>query len=176
MSSTERSTDTSSAEQAGVVAWLLDGDPAIRWQTSRDLTDATDEQVAAERARVATEGWGVQLLALRDPDGQWAGGACSPRKVADEWRAGIEPDFSAGQPWTSTLPVLKVLRDLGLDPASPVARETTELVAAGCRWEHDGQHFFDGVVVPLDDLRGRGPPELRAGRWGSAGGRVPETR
>ena len=41
-----------------------------------------------------------------------------------------------------------LLRDLGLDPASAAARETTELVAASCRWEHDGQAFFDGEVEP----------------------------
>ena len=97
--------------------WLLDGDPAIRWQVLRDLADAPAEQVAAERARVETEGWGARLLALRDPDGQWDGGACFPRRIADDWRAGIQPDFSHGQPWTSTLPTLMLLRDLGLDPA-----------------------------------------------------------
>ena len=129
-----------------VVDWLLDGDPAVRWQTMRDLLGSPDEQVAAERARVATEGWGARLLALRDPDGQWDGGACFPRRIAEDWRAGIEPDFSGGQPWTATLPTLVLLKDLGLDPASPVARETTRLVAASCRWEHDGQAFFDGEV------------------------------
>src|SRR5688500_14210305 len=38
--------------------WLLDSDPAIRWQVMRDLSDAPTEQVAAERACVAREGWG----------------------------------------------------------------------------------------------------------------------
>ena len=131
-----------------VIDWLLDGDPAIRWQVLRDLTGAPAELVAAERARVETEGWGAQLLAVRDPDGQWDGGACFPRRIADDWRAGIAPDFSGGQPWTSTLPTLMLLRDLGLDPASAAARETISLVAANCRWEHDGQAFFDGEVEP----------------------------
>lgn len=126
--------------------WLLAGDPAIRWQVLRDLTGAPPEQVAAERARVETEGWGARLLALRDDDGQWAGGACFPRYVVDNWRAGIEPDFSEGQPWTSTLSTLMLLCDFGLDPASEAARTTTALVAANCRWEHDGQAFFDGEV------------------------------
>ncbi len=131
-----------------VLDWLLEGDPAIRWQALRDLAGAPPEQVAAERARVETEGWGARLLALRDPDGQWEGGACFPRQVADDWRAGIEPDFSQSQPWTATLPTLVLLRDLGLDPASTAARETIALVAASCRWEHDGQAFFDGEVEP----------------------------
>ena len=131
-----------------VTEWLLQGDPAIRWQVLRDLTGAPADQVATERARVETEGWGARLLALRDPDGQWAGGACFPRQVVEDWRAGIQPDFSEGQPWTSTLPTLMLLRDLGLDPASTAARETISLVAENCRWEHDGQRFFDGEVEP----------------------------
>lgn len=126
--------------------WLLDGDPAIRWQVLADLTDAPPEEVAAERARVETEGWGARLLALRDDDGQWDGGACFPGKVVEDWRAGIEPDFGDGQPWTATLPTLMLLRDLGLDPESESARETVRLVAANCRWEHDGEAFFDGEV------------------------------
>jgi hypothetical protein len=131
-----------------VTHWLLDGDPAIRWQVLQDLVGAPAEEAAAERARVETEGWGAHLLALRDPDGQWAGGACFPRSVADAWRAGVQPDFSHGQPWTATLPTLVLLRDLGLDPAGPAARETIRLVAANCRWEHDGEPFFDGEVEP----------------------------
>src|SRR3954467_5163481 len=123
-----------------VLDWLLDSDPAIRWQVLRDLADAPADVVAAERARVATEGWGARLLALRGPDGQWAGGACFP--------AGQGPSEDGGQPWTSTLPTLVLLRDLGLDPQSAAARDTVALVAANCRWEHDGQAFFDGEVEP----------------------------
>jgi hypothetical protein len=123
-----------------VVDWLLDADPAIRWQALRDLTDAPDEVVAAERARVATEGWGARLLALRDPDGQWAGGACFPATPPT-------PDTS-GQPWTSTLPTLDLLCAFGLDPQSQPARETIALVAENCRWEHEGQRYFDGEVEP----------------------------
>jgi hypothetical protein len=57
------------------IDWLLDGDPAIRWQVLRDLTtNASPDDVAAERARVEHDGWGARLLALEDPDGLWAGG------------------------------------------------------------------------------------------------------
>jgi hypothetical protein len=123
-----------------VVGWLLDSDPAIRWQVLRDLADAPADVVAAERARVATEGWGARLLALRDPDGQWAGGACFP---ARDRRPEVQ-----GQPWTSTLPTLALLREFGLDPRSAAARETVALVRENCRWEHAGQRFFDGEVEP----------------------------
>lgn len=122
-----------------VLDWLLDSDPAIRWQVLRDLLDAPPEEVAAERARVATEGWGAQLLAARDDDGQWAGGACFP--------AGFEPDEEReGQPWTPTLPTLHLLTLFGLDPDSAQARETVALVQESCRWEHDDEPFFAGEV------------------------------
>jgi hypothetical protein len=119
---------------------LLDSDPALRWQVLRDLTDASAEEVAAERARVASEGWGAALLALRDEDGQWAGGACFP--------SDFRGDFSQGQPWTSTFPTLTLLRDFGIDPDAEAVRETVALVGKNCKWEHAGQPFFEGEVEP----------------------------
>jgi hypothetical protein len=122
-----------------VIAWLLESDPSVRWQVLRDLLDAPPDQVAAERARVATEGWGARLLALRGDDGQWAGGACFPGD--HDWSMPQD-----GQPWTSTLHTLDLLRELGLDPASAQAAEAVALVRDNCRWEHAGQRFFDGEV------------------------------
>ena len=58
---------------ATAVDWLLDSDPSIRWQVMHDLTDEPADVVAAERARVATEGWGARLLQLQGPEGTWAG-------------------------------------------------------------------------------------------------------
>ena len=81
--------------------------------------------VAVERARVAVEGWGARLLALRGGDGQWAGGACFP--------ADFPGDFSHGQPWTSTLPTLSLLRDLGVDPDAEPVREAVVQVRDNCR-------------------------------------------
>ena len=112
-----------------VTDWLLDSDPAIRWQVMRDLTDAPADEVAAERAKVATEGWGAQILAAQPPDGVWGGGAYFPE-------------------WTSTTPTLQLLREFGLDPDSLEARRALELVRANARWEHEGQRYFDGEVEP----------------------------
>lgn len=122
-----------------VIDWLLDGDPAIRWQVLRDLGTARPGEVAAERARVEHEGWGARLLALADPDGLWDGGACFPAS----YRGG-EP----GQPWTPTMHTLQTLQLLGLDPASESARRAIALVAENGRWEHAGQRYFDGEVEP----------------------------
>jgi hypothetical protein len=112
-----------------VSEWLLDSDPALRWQVMRDLTGAPDDAVAAERARVATEGWGARLLALQGPDGQWGGGTFFP-------------------PWTSTMWTLMGLRHLGLDPSSARARHAIGLVRENSRWDHAGQPFFEGEVEP----------------------------
>lgn len=122
--------------------WLLQSDPAIRWQVLRDLVHASDPVVAAERARVATEGWGARLLAIQGEDGQWAGGACFPARSFN-WRA-----ENQGQPWTATLPTLQLLRDFGADPNSERVRQAVALVRDHCRWEHAGQPFFSGEVEP----------------------------
>jgi len=125
-----------------VLDWLLQSDPAIRWQVLRDLVGAPGQVVAAERARVATEGWGARLLAIQGKDGQWAGGACFPARSFN-WRA-----ENQGQPWTATLPTLQLLHDFGVDPCSDVVRQAVALVRETSRWEHAGQPFFSGEVEP----------------------------
>lgn len=122
-----------------VIDWLLEGDPAIRWQVLRDLAQGPADVVAAERARVEHEGWGRQFLTLEGPDGLWDGGACFPASYT-----GGEP----GQPWTATMHTLQTLQLLGLDPASESARRAMVLVAEHGRWEHAGQSYFDGEVEP----------------------------
>jgi hypothetical protein len=120
--------------------WLLDSDPAIRWQVMRDLLDAPEAEWRAERARVETEGWGARLLAVEDADGQWAGGAFAPSDAdAREWR-------EVGQPWTATSFALADLREFGLDPGSDPARRAVELIGANARWEHDNQPYWEGEV------------------------------
>src|SRR5438552_18162026 len=118
---------------------LLDSDPAIRWQVLRDLAHAPAEVVAAERARVATVGWGARLLALQGDDGQWAGGACFP---AEGWRR----DDGEGQPWTSTLPTLQLLRDFGVDRGDGRVRRAVALARAGCGRGHAGRPFSSAEV------------------------------
>ena len=119
-----------------VIDWLLDSDPAIRWQVMRDLTHEPEEAVAAERSRVANEGWGARLLALQEPDGRWAGKAWS-------------------QDWTDTFHVLELLRLFGLDPASEQARRAVDLVRERAIWRDPAfetpwadNRFFEGEVEP----------------------------
>lgn len=66
-----------------IIKWLLDSDPSIRWQVMRDLAEEPDEIVAAERSRVASEGWGARLLDLQASEGHWGatltyGTGCAP--------------------------------------------------------------------------------------------------
>jgi hypothetical protein len=128
------------SDDASVIAWLLDSDPSIRWQVMRDLLDAPEAEWRAERAKVATVGWGARLLALQDEDGQWAGGSFVPRGF--EWSAWEQE----GQPWTATTWVLTQLRELGLDPATDQIRRGVALIGAHSRWDHDGQPFWEGEV------------------------------
>lgn len=124
----------------GVIDHLLAGDPAIRWQVLRDLTDAPPEEVAVERAKVAAEGWGARLLALQTDDGRWDGGTYRPG-WADEDR----PFFDA---WTATHFALQQLVDFGVDPRSPQAVTAIERVRTQVRWEHAGEPYLDGEVEP----------------------------
>ena len=124
--------------------WLLDSDPAIRWQTLRDLTDAPADVVAAERARVVEEGWGARVLALQGSDGLWEGGALFPVRDGRPYPGTREE----GQPWNATAWCLMLLRDYGVDPADPRIQRAVAGVAANARWEHDGQPFFEGEVEP----------------------------
>jgi hypothetical protein len=130
------------SENRVVMEWLLDSDPAIRWQALRDLADVPANVVAKERARVATEGWGARLLDLQGEDGQWAGGACFPE------RSIFMSIRSEGQPWISTLPVLQLLYDFGIDSQNERVRRAVTKVTDGCRWENAGQPFFSGETEP----------------------------
>ena len=120
--------------------WLLESDPAIRWQVLRDLSDEPKDVVAAERARVATEGWGAQLLALQDPDGRWDGGTYRPGWVDES-----KPFFDA---WTATHFALQLLHEFGLDPDSAEARRALSLVRENVRWDVNDAPYFEGEVEP----------------------------
>ncbi|MGI8949537.1 MAG: squalene cyclase [Ornithinimicrobium sp.] len=125
--------------------WLLDTDPALRWQVERDLAGPSPQVWQATRSRVATEGFGARLLALQDPDGQWAGGAFFPGRVDDRpFDPHGDPDADPGQPWTATTWSLNALREWGID--AQVLGDTAERLAASCRWEYDDLPYWGGEV------------------------------
>jgi hypothetical protein len=122
------------------IDWLLDSDPAIRWQALRDLTEACPAEIATERARVAREGLGAAILALQHTDGSWR-----------------RPDVPA---WLSTLFTLQLLRATGIDAATPAVDSAMARLEAGLRWndlcgcwelrpvETGGNTFFEGEEEP----------------------------
>jgi hypothetical protein len=97
------------AQRTEVVDWLLEGDPAIRWQVQRDLLSARKASWQGEQQRVAEEGWGARLLGERARDRRWGGGLYTPK-------------------WTSTTYTLLELRRLGLPCDHPAACESTGLL------------------------------------------------
>lgn len=119
--------------------WLLDSDPALRWQVERDLLGAPAAVWEQTRSRVAREGFGAALLSRQDPDGQWAGGAHFPARFFDGGRP-AEPE----QPWVATSWSLKDLRDWGADAAA--LGDTAARLDANCRWEYDDLPFWGGEI------------------------------
>ncbi|MGC9357507.1 MAG: hypothetical protein ACP5GX_06570 [Anaerolineae bacterium] len=106
--------------EESVMDWLLESDPAIRWQVLQDLVGADEKTVTAERAKVATEGWGPRLLVEQEPHGQFGGGLYSPK-------------------WISTTYTMALLRRMGLPPSHPQARKS-------CRLLLDEGFYKDGGI------------------------------
>jgi hypothetical protein len=137
------------ASRDKVVQWLLDGDPAIRWQVLRDLTGVTERAVERERSQVARAGWGSRLLARQSADGRWAGG----RAV----------DSGLYSPkWISTTYTMLLLRDFGLPSANAQARKAcTQLLEHGfqrdgginygvwARWTGRSETCVTGLVLSI---------------------------
>jgi hypothetical protein len=111
--------------EASVIRWLLEGDPSIRWQVMRDLTQEAEDVVAMERSRVVREGWGRSLLDRQAPQGWWSG-----------------PDEEG---WMITMDALILLREMGADPSSDEARQAISRVKGNLTWESLGNRpYFDG--------------------------------
>jgi hypothetical protein len=158
------------------IQWLLDGDPAIRWQTMQDLTGAAEHVFERERRRISREGWGASLLARQDPEGTWAGGKSS--------------DGGLYSPkWTSTTYTMLTLRDFGLAPSSRAARKACRLLLDGgikpdggidygiwAKWRGRSETCVTGMVLSIlsyfeyDDARLDGIAQYLLGQQMSDGG------
>jgi hypothetical protein len=119
--------------------WFINGDPAIRWQVMRDLTDAGPAAIAAERTRVPREGLGAEILARQARDGSW--------RRAD------------APAWLPTLFTLLLLRATGVDRAEPAVESAVSRLETALRWSNEpywelrgadlgGNPFFEGEEEP----------------------------
>ena len=103
--------------------WLLDGDPAVRWQVERDLAGKSADEWEETRRRIADEGWGRSLLEKQDPEGTWGGGLYSPK-------------------WISTTYTLLLLRRFGLDPSNSKAIRGAQILLDRAHWVEGGVSYW----------------------------------
>lgn len=110
------------------IEWLLDGDPAIRWQVLRDLLSAPEPEWRFEQQQTMTQGWGARLLAQQEPEGGWGGGVYSPK-------------------WVSTTYTLLMLRSIGLPRDCAAAQTGAALMLKQMLGESCDTHFSERLAA-----------------------------
>ena len=141
------------SDEAAIIGWLMEGDPAIRWQVMRDLLRRPEREVTAERTRVEHEGWGADVLRRQHDDGSWG-----PHVYAK---------------WNGTFYTMLVLRDLGLPSDHPAARQAARLILdAGYRANDGGLRFNKTWEFSEACLGGMGMAILA--RFGADDARMPK--
>jgi hypothetical protein len=124
------------------IDWMLDSDPALKWQVERDILGLPESEWQKTRGLTATDGIGARLLALQDEDGQWAGGAYFPTR--EDARALPYVEGEKGQPYIATTWTLNSLREWGVDASA--LGDTADRLDAGCKWEYDDLPYWGGEV------------------------------
>lgn len=111
-----------------VIHWLLDGDVSIQYQTHRDLLGEDRPDL---RARIATEGWGAQMLQARHANGHWGRGFYQPK-------------------WISTHYSLLDLANLDFPPDHPAPKESVALILRQNKSEDGGINPSSGTITQSD--------------------------
>lgn len=104
--------------------WLLESDPAIQYQTRRDLLEDDNPKI---RKRIEKLGWGSQILSKRRADGHWGNGFSQPK-------------------WISSHYTLLDLKNLSINPELAAARECIRMIL-------ETEKGRDGGLNPSRDLR-----------------------
>lgn len=125
-----------------IIAWLMEGDAAIRWQTLRDLLGAPEPDWKAERQRTLQEGWGAQLLARQDASGRWGAKSLVRQNADGYWGGGIYLPK-----WTSTTYTLLTLCSIGIPPDYAPARVGAELVVGALLGETCNAAFYKNLAA-----------------------------
>lgn len=108
------------------IHWLLKGDPAIRWQVMQDLLDTPDSEIESERAKTIQEGWGAQILAKQESNGQYGGGIYSPK-------------------WISTTYSLLLLRRIGIPHQTELIQKSCKLLLETGLYRDGGINYFKSM-------------------------------
>lgn len=112
--------------EQGILKWLLEGDPSVKWQVHKDLLDSPPEIYNPIRSQISEVGWGARLLSLQDPSGTWANGLYSPK-------------------WISTTYTSLLLIHLGLSPDTPQIQKPCQILL-------DKGFFHDGGINYFKNL------------------------
>jgi len=120
------STARGKMNESETIDWLLEGDPAIRWQVQRDLLGEKAAVYEEEQQKVALEGWGARFLSLQDPDGRWGKGLYSPK-------------------WISTTYTMLTLRQLGLPPKHPQTMRACQVLLEKGLYKDGGINFSSTI-------------------------------
>jgi hypothetical protein len=131
------------------IQWLLEGDPAIRWQTLRDLAGASESTFERERKKISCEGWGARLLAKQHPEGLWArgksgdGGLYSPKWISTTYTTLTLRDFGLPSDNRQAQKACKLLLERGLQPDGGIDYGTW------ARWTRKGETCVTGMVLSI---------------------------
>jgi hypothetical protein len=107
-------------EEQDVIKWLLGGDPAIQYQTHRDLLGKGRNDI---QAKIEKEGWGKRFLSFRSKSGHWGKGFYQPK-------------------WISSHYTLLDLKNLAISPDCAPIRQTLNLIL-------DKEKGDDGGLYPI---------------------------
>ncbi len=107
------------------IEWLLEGDPAIGFQTKRDIIDSDEKDIEKTRKEISRKGWGYKLLTLQDDSGMWGGGLYSPK-------------------WISTTYTLLLLRRFGIKANKNIETACNILINRGF-YSDEGINFFGSL-------------------------------
>ena len=103
-------------QDTAVIDWLLEGDPAIRWQVMRDLLDEPSPVWEEERQRTLEHGWVAELLARRGANGEWPAG----RWTATTWTLLLLIACGVPERYPAARPALEALVDKFMPPDKEV--------------------------------------------------------
>jgi len=138
--------------ESDIIRWLLQGDPAVRFQTYRDLLGLEYPEI---QKRILKEGWGKQYLNARKPDGTWGDGyyrpkwTCTHYTLLDLYRLNAVPDDAGILPVIRNTAVSMKANDGGINAAKTVKKSDLCIcgmfLSAAC-WASLEEELLESVI------------------------------